>query len=82
MDSVSSQTRLKALSHGMRQPRVSSSFSKGDVESGKPRAVLLAAQRWSTSGARAPEILPLPRAWRFAAGAAKDKNVLSFCKRQ
>ncbi|KAK2876892.1 hypothetical protein Q8A67_020988 [Cirrhinus molitorella] len=39
---------------------------------------MLAARRRSTSGARAPKILPLPRPRRFAAGASKDKNILSF----
>ncbi len=75
----STYVKKKALSHGMRQSRVSSSFSMGDMRKAANRERFC----WrSASGARAPKILPLTRARRIAAGAAKDKNILSFCERQ
>ncbi len=74
---------VKALSHGTRQSRVSSSFSMGDMRQAAKRGRFC----WRRGGGAqavlsAPKILPLPRARRFAAGAAKDKNILSFCERQ
>ncbi len=72
--------RVKALSHGTRQSRVSSSFSMGDMRQ-TASGFAGEAERKRTR-AHAPKILPLPRARRFAAGAAKDKNILSFCERQ
>ncbi len=50
---------LQALSHGTRLSWVSSSFSMGDMRKAANRKRFCWRQRRSTSGARAPKILPL-----------------------
>ncbi len=73
-----SEQRIKALSHGTRQSQVSSSFSMGDMRKAANRERFC----WRHGGG-AQAVLVHPKSCRFHEhGAAKDKNVLSFCERQ